>query len=290
MNRIEAAMQKLKQEQKKAFITYITAGLPDLNGTKEIIRAQERGGCDVVELGIPFSDPAADGPVIQNASYRAICGGTNLRKIFKMMEELRSGGTETPVVFMMYYNTVLHYGVERFVKKCGEAGVDGLIIPDLPFEEQGELMSCLGETDQTILIQLVSPVSEKRLPMILENARGFVYCVSSMGVTGQNAEFHKEIKSYLNKVKQAAEIPVMMGFGIRLPEDVIPLKEVIDGAIVGTHFIELMEQSGFCPAEAERYCREFKEALNVAEQDGADGNNLYQVRKNAQNKENSDGK
>ena len=136
MNRIEARMNACSKKQEKAFITYITAGLPDLAATKEIIRAQERGGCDVIELGVPFSDPVADGPVIQDASYRAIFGGVNVKKIFAMMQELRTEGVTVPIIFMMYYNTILHYGVEAFVKRCNEAGVDGLIVPDLPFEEQ----------------------------------------------------------------------------------------------------------------------------------------------------------
>ena len=149
MNRIEARMNACSKKQEKAFITYITAGLPDLAATKEIIRAQERGGCDVIELGVPFSDPVADGPVIQDASYRAICGGVNVKKIFAMMQELRTEGVTVPIIFMMYYNTILHYGVEAFVKRCNEAGVDGLIVPDLPFEEQEELMSarCIGGYD-----------------------------------------------------------------------------------------------------------------------------------------------
>lgn len=262
MNRIEARMETCRQRQEKAFITYITAGLPNLAATKEIIKAQERGGCDVVELGIPFSDPVADGPVIQDASYRAICGGVNVRKIFGMMQELRAEGVEIPIVFMMYYNTVLHYGVEAFVKKCNEAGVDGLIIPDLPLEEQEEIQNYLKQSDNTILIQLVSPVSAERIPKILDGARGFVYCVSSMGVTGQGADFHKEVKSYLKKVKEATELPVMMGFGIRTAEDVAPMKELIDGAIVGSYFIQLLEKNDFAPQAAEEYCATFKKELN----------------------------
>ena len=262
INRIEKSMQACRERQEKAFITYITAGLPDIKTTKELIKAQERGGCDVIEVGVPFSDPIADGPVIQDASYRAICGGVNLKKIFVMMEELRSEGVEVPIVFMMYYNTILHYGVEAFVKKCNEVGVDGLIIPDLPLEEQEEIAQYLNQSDQTILIQLVSPVSEARMGKILDGARGFVYCVSSMGVTGQSASFHKEVRTYLKKVKDSTELPVMMGFGIRTAEDVEPLKELIDGAIVGSHFIQLLEKNEFRPQAAEEYCHTFKIAMN----------------------------
>lgn len=263
MNRIEARMNACSKKQEKAFITYITAGLPDLAATKEIIRAQERGGCDVIELGVPFSDPVADGPVIQDASYRAICGGVNIKKIFAMMQELRTEGVDVPIIFMLYYNTILHYGVEAFVKKCNEAGVDGLIVPDLPFEEQEELMTALGASEDTILIQLVSPVSGARIPKILAGARGFVYCVSSMGVTGQGAEFHKEVRSYLTAVREATDLPVMMGFGIRTAADVLPLADLIDGAIVGSCFIRLLEEQGFSPEAAETYCRTFKKELNA---------------------------
>lgn len=262
MNRIEEKMKVLQERGEKAFITYITAGLPDLEKTAELVKAQEEAGVDVIELGVPFSDPAADGPVIQDASYEAICNGATLRKIFAMVEKLRADGVKMPLIFMMYYNTVLHYGVEAFVKKCNEVGVDGLIIPDLPFEEQEELSGFLAGDDTTILVQLVSPVSGKRIPMILENARGFVYCVSSMGVTGQGAAFHKEIISYLNNVKNVSKIPVMMGFGIRTAEDVRPMKDVIDGAIVGSHFITLMREHNFSADAAKEYCRTFKKELN----------------------------
>lgn len=262
MNRIEERMNQLKERGEMAFITYITAGLPDLEHTKAIIRAQQEAGVDVIELGVPFSDPVADGPVIQDASYEAICGGTTLKKIFVAMEEMRKDGITVPIVFMMYYNTILHYGVEEFAKKCAEVGVDGLIIPDLPFEEQEELSNCLAGQETTILIQLVSPVSGRRIPMILKNARGFVYCVSSMGVTGQGADFHKEVISYLKKVKEVAEIPVMMGFGIRTAEDVQPMKDIIDGAIVGSHFITLMRENDYSTEAAKEYCSTFKKTLN----------------------------
>lgn len=263
MNRIENRFGELKEKNEKAFITYITAGLPDLEHTKAIVKAQEKAGTDVIELGIPFSDPIADGPVIQQASYEAILNGATLKKIFVMLEELRNEGCQIPIIFMMYYNTVLHYGIDEFAKKCQETGVDGLIIPDLPFEEQDELRDALGEDDRTIMIQLVSPVSKDRIPMILENARGFVYCVSSMGVTGQGGSFHKEIMDYLSYVKAVSEIPVMMGFGIRTAEDIRPMKDVIDGAIVGSHFINLMKEHGFEAEAAAEYCRTFKTELNA---------------------------
>lgn len=263
MNRIEQKLQSCKEKNEKAFITYMTAGLPDAEGTKALIKAQEKAGTDIIELGVPFSDPVADGPVIQDASYKAICQGVTLKKVFVMVEELRAEGVEMPIVFMMYYNTVLHYGVKEFVEKCSQIGVDGLIIPDLPFEEQGEIKQYLDKQDTTILIQLVSPVSAKRIPMILEQARGFVYCVSSMGVTGQGANFHKEVISYLSEVKKVSKIPVMMGFGIETAKDVEPMREIIDGAIVGSHFINLLEKNNYSVEAAAEYCSTFKKELNA---------------------------
>lgn len=261
-NRIEKRMNELKAQNEKAFITYITAGLPNMEATKDIIKAQN-GITDVIELGIPFSDPIADGPVIQQASYEAILNGASLKKTFELMKEIRAEGVEQPILFMMYYNTIVSYGVEAFVKKCNECGVDGLIVPDLPMEEQEALKEALKISDTTILIQLVSPVSKNRIPEILEGARGFVYCVSSMGVTGQSASFHQEVLSYLADVKSKSKIPVMMGFGIRTAQDVKPMAATIDGAIVGSHFINLLRENNFNPEAAKEYATTFKNELNV---------------------------
>lgn len=263
MNRIEEKLKGLEAKKEKAFITYMTAGLPDMEGCKKLIKVQEEAGTDILELGIPFSDPVADGPVIQAASYKSICQGTNLKKVFKLVKEARTEGCEIPIVFMMYFNTILYYGLAAFAEKCAEVGVDGLIIPDLPFEEQPQLCKVLEKTAQApILIQLVTPVSKQRVPMLLENARGFVYCVSSMGVTGQAADFHKDVVNYLSQVKAVSQIPVMMGFGIRTAKDVLPMKDSIDGCIVGSHFISLMEESGYDLNVAKEYIETFKKELN----------------------------
>ena len=261
MNRIEQKLSALKAEGKKAFITYITAGLPDMEQCGKLIKAQEEAGLDILELGIPFSDPAADGPVIQDASYRSILKGTTLRKVFDLVEKVRGEGVEMPIVFMMYYNMILYYGLENFVKKCEETGVDGLIIPDLPMEEQEEIKGCLKGQDETILIQLVSPVSKQRVPEIVKDARGFIYCVSSMGVTGQSGSFHKEILNYLADVKERSPIPVRMGFGITQAADIKPMKDSIDGAIVGSHFINLLRENNFAPEAAAEYCSTFKKEM-----------------------------
>ncbi len=258
MNRIEDKLALLSANQEKAFITYITAGLPDMQRCGGLIHALEDAGLDILELGVPFSDPVADGPVIQDASYRSILKGTTLRKTFDLVVKVRSEGVKLPIVFMMYYNTIVHYGIDSFVVKCAEVGVDGLIVPDLPMEEQGALKAALGDRDETILLQLVAPVSSDRIPQILEGARGFVYCVSAMGVTGQSGQYHREILSYLESVKKQSSIPVMMGFGITTAEDVRPMRDLIDGAIVGSHFIKLMEGCDYDLDIARKYVEEFK--------------------------------
>ncbi len=262
MNRLTDRMEQLQAKGEKAFITYMTAGLPELGKTADIIRLQAEAGVDVIELGVPFSDPVADGPVIQDASYRAIQKGSNLKVAFEIIEDVRMD-CQVPIVFMMYYNTVLHYGVEAFIDRCIESGVDGLIIPDLPYEEQYEIREFLGKAGAPKLIPLVSPVSKNRLPMLLSDAEGFVYCVSSMGVTGQEADFHKNVRAYLEEVKSHAKVPVMMGFGIRTAADVEALKDTIDGCIVGSHFIRLMEENMYEPAVIQDYIRTFKAQLNA---------------------------
>lgn len=262
MNRIEKRLKELAKENKKAFITYMTAGLPDMEKSGEIIKAQAEAGIDIIEVGVPFSDPIADGPVIQDASYRSIQKGTNLKKVFELVKEVRKD-CEVPLVFMLYYNTILYHGVEKFVKECIQYGVDGVIIPDLPFEETFEIKEFLEKyEDAPFLIPLVSPVSKDRIPMLVEEAKGFVYCVSSMGVTGQNADFHKDVKNYLRAVKDSCNIPVMMGFGIRNAEDVENYKDVIDGCIVGSHFIEIMEKSSYDNNAIKDYITTFKKELN----------------------------
>lgn len=264
MNRIEDKLNEKQKKKEKALITYITAGFPDFEKTKEVLLSQQKAKVDIVELGIPFSDPIADGPVIQNASYQAILNGTSLKKIFPFVKQMREEGFHVPLVFMLYYNTILSYGIKEFVETCRACGVDGLIIPDLPFEEQDEINQYLKEQDETILIQLISPVSKERIPEILKHAKGFVYCVSSMGVTGGKGNFHKEITQYLSEVKQYAKIPIMMGFGIQTAEDVRPFMDVIDGAIVGTHFIQLYEKANFDCSVLENYSQAFLKELNQA--------------------------
>lgn len=264
MNRIEERMNALKSKGEKAFITYVTAGLPSLKDTISIIKAQDEAGVDVIELGVPFSDPIADGPVIQAASLEAINNGTNIDKIFEMMKELRKD-CQVPVVFMLYYNTVNHFGIKRFVETCAECGVDGIIVPDLPYEESFELREFLDLPGAPFLLPLIAPISGDRIPMLLENARGFAYCISSMGVTGQDAnEFYRNTTAYLDNVRKISQIPVMMGFGIKEFKDVESYIDHVDGCIVGTHLINIMRETNYSLDAIKDYVSGFKKALNPA--------------------------
>ncbi|MCR4956184.1 MAG: tryptophan synthase subunit alpha [Lachnospiraceae bacterium] len=260
MNRIEERLKENKVKKKKSFITYITAGLPDMEGMKGLIHTQELAGVDVIELGVPFSDPVADGEVIQKASQKSIEQGTNIKGIFQAVKQLRQEGSQVPLVFMMYYNTILTYGITEFVKSCKTTGVDGLIVPDLPMEEQQELQEALEQEEGPILIQLVSPVSKDRIKFIVKKGKGFIYCVSSMGVTG-GGSFYNKVKDYLMEVRKSTDLPIMMGFGIKEPKDVEPYMDVIDGAIVGSHFIRLMEESSYNRNKAKEYIENFKAQL-----------------------------
>ncbi len=258
-NRIEQKMQQLKQKGKKAFITYMMAGHPDMEKCKSLIQAQEHAGVDVLELGIPFSDPVADGAVIQDASYRCLAHGVNLKKVFALTKELRGEGTELAIVFRMYYNTALHFGLEKFVEECILNGVDGIVIPDLPLEEQGELKRLLEKERAPLLIQMASPMSGERLPRILKGAKGFAYCETGSDAVGQSESVRRESAFYLAQVKQIAKIPVMME--VEQAGDASCLKDVVDGVIVRAGFISLLEENNYNQAAVIEYCAASKRML-----------------------------
>ena len=200
----------------KAFIPFITCGDPDLDTTKEIVRAMEKNGADLIELGIPFSDPTAEGPVIQAANLRALTGGVTTDKIFDMVEDLRKD-VKVPMVFMTYANVVFSYGIERFVKKAVEVGMDGLILPDVPYEEK-EGFQAVCQRYGLAFISLIAPTSQERVSMIAREAEGFVYCVSSLGVTGVRSQITTDVEAMVKLVKQSRDIPCAVGFGISTPE------------------------------------------------------------------------
>ena len=229
-------------ENGKAFIPFITCGDPDLATTAAVVREAVKNGADLVELGIPFSDPTAEGPTIQGANLRALSGGVRTDQIFDLVRELRTDVT-VPMVFMTYANVVFSYGAEKFIRTCREIGIDGLILPDLPFEEKGEFLPLCREYGVD-LISLIAPTSDKRISMIASEAEGFLYIVSSLGVTGTRSEITTDLSSIVKVVRKSTDIPCASGFGISTPEQAAKMAAVSDGAIVGSAIIKILEKYG----------------------------------------------
>ncbi len=248
-------------ENKKAFIGFLTAGDPNLEVTKECITEMEKAGADLIEIGIPFSDPIAEGVVIQEANIRALKSGTNLNKIFNLVEELRTF-TDIPLVFLTYINPIFNYGYEEFFKQCKNFGVDGLIIPDLPFEERNEIKS-IADKYEIDIISLIAPTSEDRIKLIAKEAKGFVYVVSSMGVTGVRSEITTDINSIIKLVKETTKTPAAVGFGINTPQQAAYFANIANGVIVGSAIVKIIEKYGKnSPKFVYEYVKEMKNAIN----------------------------
>lgn len=259
MSKIQSAFAK-----GKAFIPFITCGDPDLETTAAVVRAVVENGADLVELGIPFSDPTAEGPVIQAANLRALTGGVTTDKIFGLVRDLRRD-VKVPMVFMTYANVVFSYGAERFISTCREIEIDGLILPDLPFEEKEEFLPLCRQYGVD-LISLVAPTSENRIARIAEEAEGFLYLVSSLGVTGTRSEIKTDLASIVEVVRQHTAIPCAIGFGISIPEQAKKMAGLSDGAIVGSAIIKLIAQYGRDAAEpVGAYVRRMKQAVSLVE-------------------------
>jgi tryptophan synthase alpha chain len=245
----------------KAFIPFITCGDPNLEVTKKAVIAMVEAGADLVELGIPFSDPTAEGPVIQEGNLRALQGGVTTDKIFSMVRELRQS-VSVPMVFMTYANVVFSYGAERFISTCQEIGIDGLILPDIPFEEKGEFQNVCKKYSVD-LISLIAPTSDQRISMIAKEAEGFVYCVSSLGVTGTRTEITTDVGAMVRKVKEQQDIPCAIGFGISTPEQAAKMAESADGVIVGSAIVKLCAKYGEnCVEPLADYVKSMKEAIS----------------------------
>lgn len=248
-------------ENGKAFIPFITCGDPDLDTTAEIVRSAVRAGADLIELGIPFSDPTAEGPVIQGANIRALAGSVTTDKVFELVKNLRKD-VEIPLVFMTYANVVFSYGAERFMKRCQETGIDGIILPDLPFEEKEEF-SEVARKYGIDMISLIAPTSENRISMIAKEAEGFIYIVSSLGVTGVRSEINTDISHIVEIIRQNTDVPCAVGFGISEPRQAQKMAGISDGAIVGSAIIKIMEQYGKdSPYYVGEYVRLMKEAVS----------------------------
>ena len=227
---------------KKAFIPFITCGDPDLETTGKIVREMEKSGADLIELGIPFSDPTAEGPVIQGANIRALAGGVTTEKIFAFVRELRQD-VKIPLVFMTYANVVYSYGTEKFAASCAEVGIDGLILPDVPFEEKEEFAGVCSQYGLDF-ISLIAPTSRARTAMLAKEAKGFLYVVSSLGVTGMRSEITTDIGSIIQLIKENTDLPCAVGFGISTPRQAAEMAQWADGVIVGSAIVKLAGQYG----------------------------------------------
>jgi len=247
-------------ENGKAFIGFVTGGDPCVEKTKEFVLEMFRSGADLVEIGIPFSDPIAEGPVIQEANIRALKAGATAEKLFALVEDLRKD-TAKPLVFLTYLNPVFHYGYDAFFKRCAVSGLDGIIIPDLPFEEQAEVRESASKHGVD-LISLIAPTSEARIKEIAKTASGFIYLVSSMGVTGIRSEITTDIASITGAIKAVTKIPVAVGFGIHSPEQAAQMARIADGVIVGSAIVKIIaEHGGSAASYVSEYVRKMKEAI-----------------------------
>lgn len=237
MSRVQQAFSR-----GKAFIPFITAGDPSLETTERLVIEMAAAGADLIEIGIPFSDPVAEGPIIQQADERALTAGTTTDGIFDMVGRIRQV-CDVPLAFMTYMNPVFTYGTERFMQKCQDAGVDAVIVPDLPFEEKDELLPVCSRYGID-LISLIAPTSHERISMIASEAQGFIYCVSSMGVTGVREEINTQVGEMVKQVKAVRDIPCAVGFGISTPEQAAQIVRFCDGVIVGSAIVKIVEQYG----------------------------------------------
>lgn len=245
---------------KKAFIPFITSGDPDVNTTIKAVKAMAEAGADIIELGIPFSDPTAEGPVIQEANIRALKNGITTDKVFDMVKEIRKD-VKIPLVFMTYANVVFSYGIERFMKNSAEAGIDGIIIADVPYEEKEEFNS-VSSRYGIDFISLIAPTSCGRTGMIAKEAEGFVYCVSSLGVTGTRSKITTDISKMVKSVKEAKDIPCAVGFGISTPEQAAEMAKYADGVIVGSAIVKKCAEYGEnCISHIYDYVKSMKSVL-----------------------------
>lgn len=264
MNRIERTFSQLRREGKKALIAYLTVGFPSVKILPELVEALAEAGADLIELGVPFSDPLADGPTIQAASQWALSHGMTPEKVFRAVEELRRRNVELPLALMTYVNPVFRFGFDRFCLRCAASGVDGLIVPDLPPEEAQELIQSarpLG-VDTIFLAAPTSPV--ERLKTVVRSSTGFIYYVSLTGVTGTRGHLPREISNQVGRLKKMTDLPVCVGFGISRVSQVREVVRVADGAIIGSALLEEIGQTrGNAAKAAYTFMRRMKEACRA---------------------------
>ena len=260
MNRIEKCFSDLKEKNEKALITFITAGDPDLETTEKAVFEMFDNGADIIELGVPFSDPVAEGVTIQKSSLRSLKNGTNLTKIFETVKRIRAK-TEKPLILMMYINTIFVYGTDRFFADCKQYGIDGVIVPDMPFEERDEVLE-FAEKYGVLNINLVAPTSRNRIEKIATESKGFLYCVSSTGVTGVRSGYTTDFDDFFGTIKKYAKCPCAVGFGISGPEQAKKMSGYCDGVIVGSAIVRIFEEKGSeAPKAAGEFVKSLKDAL-----------------------------
>ncbi len=256
-------MSKIKNAFKngKAFIGFLTAGDPTIDKTIEYIIAMQEAGCDLIEIGIPFSDPMAEGVVIQKSNVRALKNNTTTDDVFEIVEKVRKK-TDIPLVFLTYINPVFFYGYEKFFKKCKNLGVDGIISPDLPYEEKGEIED-IARKNGVDVISLIAPTSQERIQKIAKDAEGFIYLVSSLGVTGMRSEIKTNLKDIVEDIKNVKDIPVAVGFGINTPKQASEISQYADGVIVGSAIVKIIEEYGENAKQPiKEYINSMKKACN----------------------------
>jgi tryptophan synthase alpha chain len=250
MNRVDAAFRRLRREGRKAFMPFVSAGDPSLEATAAVLRTlQDRGAADLVELGVPFSDPIADGPTIQASYQRALAAGVTPQGVVDMVGRLRAGGLGLPICLMVSYSLVYKPGMEAFVERAASAGIDGLIVPDLPVDESAPLAEVLASKDMAHILLVAPTTPPARRKTILARATGFVYCVSVTGITGQREALPEGLEEYVRAVKKAAKVPVCVGFGLSRPEHVAAVAQLADGAIVGSAIVHCIADHAREPPE-----------------------------------------
>lgn len=262
MSKIDDVFQRLKKEESAALMPFLPAGDPNLEMTREFILEMEKNGADIIELGVPFSDPLADGPTIQRSSQRALSGGVTLTKILAFLKELRKE-TSVPIVLMGYYNPIFHYGVERFAQDAREAGADGVIVPDLPPEEAGDLIQAARKVGLDTIFLLAPTSTRERIERVVEVSRGFVYYVSLTGVTGERGELALDIGPSLTKIRDVTPMPICVGFGISTADHVQSVSRLAEGVIVGSAVVSLIEKEQNkpdCPVRVGAFIRELRQA------------------------------
>jgi tryptophan synthase alpha chain len=256
-SRIAETFARLKSEGKTALMPYHTAGFPTLDDSKRIIRALVEAGADMVEIGVPFSDPIADGTAVQGTSQVALERGTRLPDCIRLVRKLRAEGITAPFLLMGYYNPILKYGIERYVADCAEAGVDGFIVPDLPAEESDTLRESCVKHGRDLIFMVAPTSTEERLAIAAERGSGFLYCVSVTGVTGAREKMSDTLGDYIGRIREKTDLPLAIGFGISKPEHVQQVGQIADGAIVGAALINALNavDDGEKPAAAQRFVR-----------------------------------